>query len=189
MEEPRPEAQVFAADRRADLERVVADHVAVLLSVYGQLEEVEVDLTDCPDIEDLITYTFLDLEGIVLQDGSELVITQFPIKAKAWDPTPGVYAIEHVDEDDMHIQSITVHDSSHDAKPPIYYHNRQPLDLDVLQELYEILGILLKDHMQGSDYNDPPHDPRSFPMPIIDLAFESIIAQLGPDHPTFEADE
>jgi len=206
LDEPRPEVtQIFKPNEREELERVVAEQVALLLSVFGRLTQLTLDMSACVEIEDPSTYQFLETNGVVLEDHSEVSITQLPLVRNRigtdpeyesndskdenvdpdinmeWDSTPGLYSFELTDEDDEPIMTITVHHPSHEARPLVYYYDHDWVEMEVLQEMYEFLGVVTSRFLLNEVQNVPPLDSSCFPVRVSDLEFESIIAHLRPD--------
>jgi hypothetical protein len=158
--------------------------VATLLSLYGNEIGVELNIGDCIEVEEPITYRVLCLEEEVLDDDSELAVGQLPEADEGWDTSEGVYFIEHNDDNGVPLTAFTVHDPSHDSVPLIYHsHDGSRLELNLLQELYEALGVVADSYLQTTTANDPPHIPTLYPIVATDLDFESVVAGLNFDIP------
>ena len=182
MSDPRPDTvPVPGSKGRANLEHEVAQQVALLLSLYGQIEETEVDNSPNPEFEEPITLQVLRLDEELLDDDTELVVSQLPRSGGEWDLRPGVHSVEHVDDQDLPIRSITVHDPSHRIDPPIYYSNGQRVELDVVQELHDALDIMGRSYTFSILPNNPPLETSSFPAVVSSDEFETLVARLGTD--------
>ena len=181
---PRPNVtRIFSAEERTELEFIVASQVASLLALYGSVEESELDESPCMDVEVPTTYRILELDQHLLEDESEFIVTQLPIDANGCDVQPGVYAILHNSDSGPAINAITIHDPSYDYVPLVHHSHGPELELDMLQELYEVLNIIAKSYAV-CEANNPPYEPKMYPRLVLDgPIFEPVIAGLSSGDP------
>ncbi len=181
LELPRPDdIRQFKGNERADLERTIAWQVSDLLSRYGTVDEIEVDMTDGSLFDEPHTYLGIDTPPILLEDDGNLVIGQIPETVRGYITDCGAHMLTRSDEDDTPIMSLTVWD-------PLARHNKHVRDernkavrRPVLQELYEALTVItLNPDFMGLEENDAPLTPINYPARLADPEFEELIAQLG----------
>jgi hypothetical protein len=96
---PRPtQVGQYSESERPILSRVVSMQVAALLEAFGREDTVDVNIDDSIDVEDAVTYRILQLDEFLLDDDSEIVITQPSQLGTGWDTRLGVYGLEHNDD-------------------------------------------------------------------------------------------
>lgn len=175
MEEPRPESVVFTEAERADLEVAVSEQVAMLLSMFGKVEEADLDMGASTDFVDEVVFKTIALEPYLLEDDYQLVLNQLPRCDDTWNTRPGVHHIELLDEEGEQKMTLTVHDPSHNAEPPIYHCGGQRVRQDVLQELFEVLAIQTCVSIDADAINIPPLDTTIYPQRKADPDFDNVL--------------
>jgi hypothetical protein len=180
VEDRRSESvAIYGESQRAELEALVASQVSDILSRFGTLRKEQVDETGIAEADESKTFTILQFGRILFEDDSELLITQLPVCDEMTITVPGHYRLLHEDEDGETIRDYIVYDPELEVKTTIHDTDNVQVNIDILQELYEILAILLLNSTRLSDVeNIPPLKAWLFPMPISEPDFECIIARL-----------
>lgn len=176
--EPRPDVPKFGETDRAVLEDLIARQVADLLGQYAIIDDVEIDQSSCPEANETKTYRALDLDPFRLEDGGELQIHQIPYLNEELVIKPGCHGISKEDEYGEAEFEAVVWDPSLNISPNVITTEGAPIDISILQELYEVLIVAGGIIAQVETANNPPHDTALFPMPTTDVDFEAIIGNL-----------
>ena len=119
--EERPSGvRIFSEKEHAELELIIATQIATMLSDYAACKPVEVDNSDCVDIDEYKSYYALELEPIAMENDGELVIQQLPYSDDGFDASTGLHCIEVVDEDDVMQRQFGCWDPNIDVERRIY---------------------------------------------------------------------
>lgn len=176
--EERPSGvRIFTEKERAELEFVIATQIVTMLSDYATCNPVEVDHSDCIDIEDYKSYYALELEPVAMENDGELIIQQLPYSGNGFDASTGLHCVEVVDEDDVMQMQFACWDPDLDVERRIYdpvenKHIPQP----VLQELYEALVVCSYILAHTGEVNRVPHETSAYPIPVVEPEFEQLIS-------------
>lgn len=163
---PRPEdAVILTEEHRAALERSVSSHVASLLARYGKLTDCEPYMPEAA--EQAAAYDLIELAPIKFEDESEITIFQMPPEDLDSTET-GKHYMEHLSyTSGLVIGSFVTYDPSLNLDPAITYnddiHRGMRVEIDVLQEMFEMLGITLSSRSNVVDPNYPPIDTSLYP--------------------------
>lgn len=162
--EPRPAVPKFGDTDRAMLEDLVARQVADLLGLYATVDDVELDQSSCPIADETKTYRTLDLDPFLLEDDGELQKHQIPVLNGDYVVTPGCHGISKEDENGLAEFEAVVWDPALNVSPNVITTTGEPLNILILQELYEALIVASGIIAQLESVQNPPHVTASFPM-------------------------
>ena len=175
---PRQEnAHVYEENDRPELEQRVAEQIATLLSLYGELGIVDLPTSyiypeAAEDEDEVVPYRAIEMDPIDLDDDSEVIIFQLSVENNC-DITPGIHYLEHLDEYGNVIRRIKFCDPSLNNPRPVLYDSKAGgtrLEMEVLGELHELLGITIATYIKHFDANDPPLDTTSYPASVSGLS-------------------
>lgn len=179
FEDARPE-RVISLDEshRKVLERQVALHVSNLLRFYAKIEEVQVDNSDCVEVDCSATFQMLELDRTVLGDDTEILVEQMPETPDGYWNERGVHYVAHHTDDDELLRGYIVRDSAFDDDFSVATTTRAEVPLDELVELCDALQVIYDACELGEDAvtpNDPPFVTHDFPRRARDDEFSAII--------------
>lgn len=173
QERPAGIAQ-FKEKHRQELELIIATQIADLLSAYGEIVSVEVDNSDCIEVDEPQTFAGLSLPPITLDDDSQFLIEQFPIQNGEYCTEAGRHCITVTDEDDDPKFSFSVWDPEIDTDHRIQQENGEEVVLDTLQELYEALVISTYIISELGELNKVALETTEFPVKVTEADFEKL---------------
>ena len=142
----------FVETDREGLELLVATQVAEILSQFGIIDQVDIDASANPDVDESRTYYALGVAPMDLADDSTFEIGQFPYTS---DLGSGI-SFESLPFDMLHELHETIQ---------IYRTLLPELDEQVLNE-------------DPTAKDGRPHTTKHFPLPATDPEFAAIVSQL-----------
>ena len=182
----------FVETDREGLELLVATQVAEILSQFGIIDQVDIDASANPHVDESRTYYALGVAPMDLADDSTFEIGQFPYTSDlgsgiSFESTPGAHCVAVLNDNCGDALNITVWDPAVPVLKRIHLPNGDSLPFDMLHELHETIQIyrtLLPELDEQVLNEDPtakdgrPHTTKHFPLPATDPEFAAIVSQL-----------
>ncbi|MFO0920702.1 MAG: hypothetical protein U0451_03450 [Candidatus Saccharimonadales bacterium] len=169
---------MYGKKDRELLEFTIAEQVSDLLSRHGSLVELDVDLTDCADVDEPKTFQSLQFPEIPLEDDGDLIIEQFPFTPSGICTSSGVHSVTKVNEDGIPEISLTIWDPNINSKDRILDQRNKVVRRDILHELYEALVVIIAYADSEDIGNGLPFNTTHFPIPVIEVDFLQLVSQL-----------